>query len=35
VNPLAAYGGGFGRLFNTHPPTVEQVARLEALPVGR
>jgi heat shock protein HtpX len=35
VNPLAAYGGGFGRLFSTHPPTEERVARLEALAVGR
>jgi heat shock protein HtpX len=31
VNPLAAYRGGFGRLFSTHPPTEERVARLEAL----
>jgi heat shock protein HtpX len=35
VNPLAAYGSGFGKLFNTHPPTEQRVARLEALAVGR
>jgi heat shock protein HtpX len=35
VNPLAAYGGGFARLFSTHPPTEERVERLEALAVGR
>jgi heat shock protein HtpX len=34
VNPLAAMGG-LGRLFSTHPPTEERVARLEALAVGR
>ena len=28
VNPLAASGGGFVRLFRTHPPTAERVARL-------
>jgi heat shock protein HtpX len=35
VNPLAAYGGGIGKLFNTHPPTQERVARLEAMAAGR
>jgi len=31
VNPLAAQGGGISRLFSTHPPTTERVARLEAM----
>jgi heat shock protein HtpX len=31
VNPLAAHGGGFARLFSTHPPIEERVARLEAM----
>jgi heat shock protein HtpX len=35
VNPLAAVGGGFTRLFSTNPPTEERVARLEALAAGR
>ena len=35
VNPLAAYGGGVARLFSTHPPTEERVARLEAMAAGR
>jgi heat shock protein HtpX len=35
VNPLAAMGGGVLRLFSTHPPTEERVARLEAMAAGR
>jgi heat shock protein HtpX len=35
VNPLAAYGGGVARLFSTHPPIEERVARLEAMGAGR
>jgi len=35
VNPLAAHGGGFSRLFSTHPPTEERIAALEALAIGR
>jgi heat shock protein HtpX len=31
VNPLAAYGGGMAKLFSTHPPTEERVARLMQL----
>ena len=31
VNPLAAYGGGVAKLFSTHPPTEERVAKLEAM----
>jgi heat shock protein HtpX len=31
VNPLAAYGGGLTKLFSTHPPTAERVARLESI----
>ncbi len=35
VNPLAAYGGGMSRLFSTHPPTEERVAKLEAMAYAR
>jgi heat shock protein HtpX len=35
VNPLAAQGGGVTRLFSTHPPVTERVAKLEAMARGR
>jgi heat shock protein HtpX len=31
VNPLAFSGGSMAKLFSTHPPTAERVARLQAL----
>jgi heat shock protein HtpX len=33
VNPLS--GGGLARLFSTHPPMEERIARLEAMAAGR
>ena len=33
VNPLAAHGGGILKLFSTHPPTEERVARLLKMPL--
>jgi heat shock protein HtpX len=34
VNPLAFSGAGMAKLFSTHPPTEERVARLRALAAG-
>jgi heat shock protein HtpX len=31
VNPFTGHAGGLARLFMTHPPTAERVARLEAM----
>jgi heat shock protein HtpX len=31
VDPLQAFGGGVGRLFATHPPVQERIARLRAM----
>jgi heat shock protein HtpX len=35
VNPLAAHSGGISKLFATHPPTEERVARLRNLTPAR
>lgn len=35
VNPLASQSGGLARLFSTHPPTAERVARLGELAQAR
>jgi heat shock protein HtpX len=34
VDPLRAYGRGLLRMFSTHPPVAERVARLEATARG-
>jgi heat shock protein HtpX len=33
-NPLAAHRGGMAKMFSTHPPTEERVARLVAMAQG-
>ncbi len=35
VNPLAAHGGGFAKLFSTHPPMAERVRKLQELAARR
>ena len=35
VNPFTGRSGGLARLFSSHPPTSERVARLEAIAAGR
>jgi heat shock protein HtpX len=33
-NPFKSNAGGFAKLFSTHPPTAERIARLEAMAYG-
>ena len=35
VDPLQALGGGLGRMFSTHPPVEERIARLRAMASGK